>query len=156
MGNGSVRIRNQSINTSFDVEIIERAVSLTLLAHKADDYEVSILLTDDGFIAKLNHEYRSIESPTDVLAFPMLVNDDSNLVGSTLLGDVVVSLETAERQAKTEMHSLEDEVAFLTVHGVLHLLGYDHDTSKDANQMFKMQNEILHQMQIERKTDIST
>ncbi len=156
MGNGLVRIRNQSINTSFDVEIIERAVSLTLLAHKADDYEVSILLTDDDYITKLNHEYRSKESPTDVLAFPMLVNDDSNLVGSTLLGDVVVSLETADRQAKTEMHSLEDEVAFLTVHGVLHLLGYDHDTSKDANQMFKMQNEILHQMQIERKTDAST
>ena len=144
-----VHIRNQSSNTSFDEGIIHRAVTLTLLAHKSDDYEVSILLTDDDYIAQLNNQYRRKESPTDVLAFPMLDYEDNNLLEIKLLGDVVISLETASRQAKTQEHSLEDEVAFLTVHGILHLLGYDHHTREDAEQMFKTQNDILHQMQVD-------
>ena len=143
-----ISIRNESSNTSFDVEIINRAACLTLLAQESDEYEVSVLLTDDKLIAELNKEYRSIDSPTDVLAFPMLDNDVNNPVGSIILGDVVISLETAERQAIAENHSFEKEVASLTVHGVLHLLGYDHHTTKDATEMFNRQNEILDQMQI--------
>lgn len=143
-----IDIRNNTTQTEFDFSIIRRAAFLTLSAHKSEGYELSILLTNDDHIAELNQEYRSIDSPTDVLAFPMLENDENSLINSKILGDVVISLETAERQAITENHSFEEEVASLTVHGVLHLLGYDHHTQKDATKMFNKQHEILDQMQV--------
>ena len=137
-----------------DIGIIRQAAFLTLSAHKSEDYELSILLTNDEHIAELNLEYRNIGSPTDVLAFPMLLNDDYSLIDSKILGDVVISLETAERQAKTEQHTFADEIAFLTVHGILHLLGYDHHTPDDAKEMFNKQTAILQQMQVDiKRTD---
>ena len=146
-----IDIRNNTTQTEFDFSIIRQAAFLTLSAHKSEGYELSILLTNDDHIAELNQEYRSIDSPTDVLAFPMLENDENSLINSRILGDVVISLETAERQAKTEKHPLEDEVAFLTVHGILHLLGYDHRTPEDARKMFSEQTAILQKMQVNIK-----
>lgn len=149
-----IDIRNNSTLSEFDFSIIRRAALLTLATHQSEGYELSILLTNDDHIAELNQEYRSIDSPTDVLAFPMLENDDNSLIDSKILGDVVISLETAERQAKTEKHPLEDEVAFLTVHGILHLLGYDHHTPEDAREMFNKQTAILQKMQVNiKRTD---
>ena len=149
-----IDIRNNTTQTEFDFSIIRRAAFLTLSAHKSEGYELSILITNDNHIAELNQEYRSIDSPTDVLAFPMLENDENSLITSKILGDVVISLETAERQAKTEKHPLEDEVAFLTVHGILHLLGYDHHTPEDARKMFSEQTAILQKMQVDiKRTD---
>ena len=147
-----IDIRNNTTHSEFDFSIIHQAAFLTLSAHKSEGYELSILLTNDDHIAELNQEYRSIDSPTDVLAFPMLENDDNSLINSKILGDVVISLETAERQAKTEKHPLEDEVAFLTVHGILHLLGYNHHTSEDARKMFSEQTAILQKMQVNIKS----
>ena len=131
------------------MEIVRRAVFVTLSAHNLDDYEVSVLLTDDHRMTELNRDYRGINAPTDVLSFAQLEGNENELLNSTLLGDVVISLETAERQAIDESHSLEEEVAFLTVHGVLHLLGYDHQTEKEATVMFEKQNTILQCLQIE-------
>lgn len=119
------------------------------MPHNLEDYEVSVLLTDDLRIMELNREYRGIDAPTDVLAFALFEGSDNVPRGSTVLGDVVISLETAERQAIDEKHSLEDEVAFLTVHGVLHLIGYDHQTSKEAAVMFEKQTAILRHLQVD-------
>lgn len=148
---GLIDVTNASSNTAFDVEIIHRAVLATVDAHNIEDYEVSVLLTDDLHMTELNLEYRGIDAPTDVLAFAMREGEDSEMMPSTILGDVVISLETAERQATTEKLSLEEEVAFLTVHGMLHLLGYDHQTQEEASVMFEKQNSILDRLQVDIK-----
>ena len=85
-----------------------------------------------------------------MLAFAQLDNEDAELVKSNILGDVVISLETAERQAKDETHTFEAEVLLLTVHGVLHLLGYDHQTQNDASIMFKKQDSIMQLLQVQQ------
>lgn len=114
--------------------------------------EVSVTFLDDAGIRELNKQFRLIDRPTDVLSFPLFDYDGESdeppvdeLVG--MLGDVVISLETAKRQAEEYGHSLEEEVAFLTVHSMLHLLGYDHETSKeDEADMFRRQDEIMKRM----------
>ena len=127
----------------FDVEFIYKAVSETVKAHHLEDYEVSVLLTDDLHITELNREYRGIDSPTDVLAFAMREVEDNAVFQSSVLGDIVISLDTAERQAINSKHSLETEVTLLTVHGVLHLLGYDHQTEEEAAIMFTKQDTVM-------------
>lgn len=145
-------VTNISSNTTFDVGKVEQAVSETLLAHNSEDCEVSVLLTDDPHMKQLNRDYRDIDVPTDVLAFAMQEGEDNNVMNTNILGDVVISLETAARQAKNESHSLEEEVAFLTVHGVLHLLGYDHQTQNEASVMFAKQESILQRIHLKRPT----
>ena len=138
------------------MEIVHRAVFVTLSAHNLDDYEVSVLLTDDHLMTELNRDYRGINAPTDVLSFAQLEGNENELLNSTILGDIVISLETAERQAIDESHSLEEEVAFLTVHGVLHLIGFDHPTQKEADIMFEKQKNILQCLQVDiNKASIS-
>jgi len=143
-----IDVTNASSNTTFDVEIIHRVVLATVNAHHIEDYEVSVLLTDDRHMTELNLEYRGIDAPTDVLAFAMREGEDNELISHNILGDIVISLETAERQATTEKHLLEEEVAFLTVHGVLHLLGYDHQTQEEAAVMFNKQEAILKHLKV--------
>jgi rRNA maturation RNase YbeY len=96
--------------------------------------ELSVQLVDDLDIAALNSRYRSIEGPTDVLAFPLLEGPHAEHAGP-LLGDVVISLETAERQARRGRRSLDDETAKLLIHGTLHLLGRDHQGAAEARAM---------------------
>ena len=141
-----IGVTNTSCNTTFDVAVIYNATLATLKAHHAETCEVSVLLTDDEEMRQLNNTYRGIDAPTDVLAFAMREGEDVGGPDSNLLGDVVISLETAARQAKTAAHSLENEAAFLTVHGVLHLLGYDHRTPADAAVMFDKQQNIWREL----------
>lgn len=147
-----IRVTNTSSNTSFDVEAVYNAVQATLKAHDADACEVSVLLTDDADIRQLNRDYRGIDTPTDVLAFAMREGEDPD-INPILLGDLVISLETAARQTGTKdglsgMHgSLEIEAALLAVHGVLHLLGYDHQTQEESTTMFEKQESIFRLLQ---------
>ena len=96
-----IGITNTSRNITFNVEIIHSAVHATLKAHGAEVCEVSVLLTDDADIRQLNRDYRGIDAPTDVLAFAMREGEDGNM-NPNLLGDLVISLETAARQATTK------------------------------------------------------
>ena len=107
--------------------------------------EVSVTFTDNEGIHALNREYRNVDRPTDVLSFPLSDGEDYDTDGdAVLLGDIVISLERAQTQAEEYGHSFEREVAFLTVHSMLHLLGYDHETSpEDERGMFARQDEIL-------------
>ncbi len=91
-----------------------------------EDVELSIFLTDDETIRKLNAEYRSIDAPTDVLSFSQ-EPDESDPWG-TVLGDVIISVPAAERQAEERGWPFEKEIEFLLIHGILHLLGYDDET----------------------------
>ena len=104
-----------------------------------NNYEISLLITDDETIHQLNKEYRQKDRPTDVLSFPM--EDD------IMLGDIVISLDTAKKQALERDINVDREVAFLFIHGLLHLLGYDHETSvEDEKEMFALQEEILKKL----------
>ncbi|NLE13489.1 MAG: rRNA maturation RNase YbeY [Clostridiales bacterium] len=107
--------------------------------------EVSITLTDDASIRELNRDYRTVDRPTDVLSFP-LFSDYEELAGNQRvpLGDIVISAERAAEQAERLGHSFEREMAFLCVHSMLHLMGYDHETSpEDEKIMFNRQEMIM-------------
>ena len=122
--------------------------------------EVSVMFTDDEEIHKLNRLHRGVDRPTDVLSFPLFEYDengditeddlDFNPNGEMILGDIVISLETASRQAQEYSHSFEREIGFLTVHSMLHLFGYDHMTPEDEEEMFGYQREILERIGLER------
>ncbi len=127
--------------------------------------EVNLTLTDNASIREINREYRQIDSPTDVLSFPMLsyeaAGDFSNIeddlegnfnpdTGEVLLGDIVISVQKVIEQAEAYGHSVKREFSFLIVHSVLHLLGYDHMTPADAAFMENKQQSILNAMNILR------
>jgi probable rRNA maturation factor len=105
----------------------------------ADDSELSIVFCDDAFIHTLNRDYRGHDRPTDVLSFPQ----DPVPGGPNVLGDVVISVETARRQAVRQRHSLAREVEWLLCHGVLHLLGYEDETEEGLERMRHRQQETL-------------
>ena len=124
--------------------LVRRAVNAAL---RYEDFarpcEVSVTFTDNEKIRELNRTYRHIDRATDVLSFP-LFDEDYAENEKTPLGDIVVSLEKAQAQSKQYGHSFEREVAFLVVHSMLHLLGYDHETGKeDEKEMFFKQDEIM-------------
>ncbi|MBF7082625.1 rRNA maturation RNase YbeY [Desulfallas sp. Bu1-1] len=113
----------------------------------AKEAEVSLVFVDDAYMAELNKQYRNIDGPTDVLSFAML--EGEQLPGDEaepVLGDIVISLETARRQAREFGHGFEREVAYLTVHGVLHLLGYDHMDETGKKAMRAKEEKILGQV----------
>ncbi len=102
------------------------------------------MLTDDEHITSLNSRYRGIEGPTDVLSFSLIEGEEFIDPSSIkALGDVVISIDYAERQADEQGHSLEHELDVLLAHGLLHLLGYDHMETDEAEIMFSRQAEII-------------
>jgi probable rRNA maturation factor len=106
-----------------------------------DDAELSVLLTDDARIRELNRDHRHKDRPTDVLAFPLDESDDGH--GPRLLGDVVISLDTAARQARGRRRELAAEVRFLLAHGLLHLIGYDHATPPEKRAMSALTRRLV-------------
>ncbi|GAA1796200.1 rRNA maturation RNase YbeY [Luedemannella flava] len=110
--------------------------------------ELSILLVDIGYMAELNHRWMGGDGPTDVLAFPMdegTIDHGPAETGAepALLGDIVLCPEVAAKQAATAGHTAADELHLLTVHGVLHLLGYDHAEPDEEREMFGLQAKLL-------------
>jgi rRNA maturation RNase YbeY len=117
-----------------DRALLRRRARRILAALDRERAELSILLVDDAAIAALNQRYRGRARPTDVLAFSLLEGAHAERRGA-LLGDVVIGIETAARQARARRRRLDDEVARLLVHGALHLVGYDHLRSAQARRM---------------------
>ncbi len=101
----------------------------------SDEEELSVLLCDNEYIHKLNKEYRNIDRPTDVLSFALNEGEDNGELESHLLGDLIISLQRTAEQATEYGHPFERELAYLTVHGCLHILGYDHMTDEDKKEM---------------------
>ena len=122
-----------------------RSLALRVLRAESctEDTEVSILLTDDECITILNGQYRDAEGPTDVLSFSQHEGEDEFVSEENVLGDVVISVETAKRQADERGADLDPEIDMLLVHGLLHLLGYDHAESDEAEKLFARQSELL-------------
>ena len=109
---------------------------------------VSVSIVDNRYIHKINKKYRHIDRPTDVISFAFLDSENNYdkvlfSPGPVVLGDIYISLEKAKEQAEEYKHSLHRELSFLFVHGLLHLLGYDHMNEEDEKEMFQLQEEIL-------------
>lgn len=115
----------------------------------APPYEVSLVFTDSETVRQLNRDYRGVDKPTDVLAFYMLPQKgaDSSFAlppdGVTRLGEVIISYPQAAEQAREQGHSLERELALLIIHGILHLLNYDHDEPEEESKMREKEKELL-------------
>jgi len=112
-------------------------------------YEVSLVFTDSDTVQRLNRDYRGVDEPTDVLAFYMLPQKGTASSfalppdGVTRLGEVIISYPQALAQAKDQGHSLERELALLVIHGILHLLGYDHEKPEEESKMRERERELL-------------
>lgn len=120
---------------------------------KMTKVEISLTLTDNQEIAEINKEFRKINKATDVLSFPMetdLSCWENFLEEDLILGDIIISLDKALEQASEYGHSLEREMVFLFVHGLLHLLGYDHENAEDELVMREEQREVLVEMGLSR------
>jgi probable rRNA maturation factor len=122
--------------------VVRKAAEKVLSTEESEDCEVSIFFTDDTEIHRLNKLYRYVDRPTDVLAFAMREGVDGEL-NQEILGDIVISLPRVEQQAKIYGHSFDVEMSLLVSHGVLHLLGYDHEQNNDRSVMQRKQTEIL-------------
>lgn len=122
--------------------------------HGLDDMtEVDITIVDDEEIHTLNREYRNVDRPTDVLSFALDEGeeDEPELIDGPeehLLGDIIISAETAKRQGEEFGHGLEREIVYLAVHGLLHLLGYDHMTDEDKKIMRAKEEEALREIRL--------
>lgn len=155
------------------VDLVQRAVRTVLQQEDAVPCEVSVYLTDDQEIQALNAEYRDKDTPTDVLSFPLMDDSDqifpsasgNGVAGSDiteadvssldtpiplLLGDIVISVERATEQARDFGHHFDRELAFLAVHGTLHLLGYDHQTDEERQQMREREEKALKALGLTR------
>lgn len=115
-------------------------------------YEVSVIFVDNAKIHEINREYRQIDRPTDVISFAMQEGEVLGLEDEKILGDIFISIEQAKIQAENYGHSLEREMGFLACHGLLHLLGYDHQTKEQETEMFTKQEAILNQLKLMRDT----
>ena len=126
-------------------ELIRRAVTCALAKNRGTGDDC-VLITDAEEIQRLNASYRHIDRVTDVLTFPAWEGDSILCPPDGYLGDIAICLERAQEQAEEYGHSLERELAFLSVHGALHLLGYDHMQPDDEQKMLAMQDEILNEL----------
>jgi rRNA maturation RNase YbeY len=130
----TVRLHGRRGLPPVDRRLLRRRVARILRALDRRDAEISIALVGDREIAELNARYRGRQGPTDVLSFSLLEGAHSERRGE-LLGDVVVSLETADRQARRARRGLDEELLRLVIHGTLHLLGHDHARAAEARVM---------------------
>jgi probable rRNA maturation factor len=121
-------------------DLIERA-ALAVLAQESKEGELTVFLSDDAQLHELNLEFLGVDAPTDVLSFPASETDPET--GKPYLGDVIISAARAEEQARSAGHRLEAEVQLLVVHGVLHLLGYDHAEPEEKARMWALQARAL-------------
>lgn len=140
--------------------LVRKCCQAVLVTEKFDrDAEVSVSFVDNAEIRRLNKIYRGMDKSTDVLSFPLGENgvyDINNETGACLLGDVVISMETAVKQARLYNHSPEREVGFLTVHSMLHLLGYDHEGSAlEAAKMREKEEMVLERLGLTRDKEYS-
>ena len=141
--------------------LIRRACNAVLeYEHFEGAAEISVTFVDNAAIQELNAQYRGKDMPTDVLSFPLGENgvyDKNEDTGASLLGDIVISMEKAMEQAELYGHALQREVAFLTVHSMLHLLGYDHEAGGlEAVRMREKEEAVLIQLGLPRTVSYTT
>jgi len=138
---------NNLTKEKIDKNIIEKIIEFTSEYMKIKDAFVSIVLVDNKRIHEINKEYRKVDAPTDVISFAF---NDGEEIKSPDLGEIFISLDKVKSQSEEYGHSYERELCFLTVHGILHLLGYDHMNKEDEKCMFDLQEKILEEFGVGR------
>lgn len=140
--------RQKKIKTSDRINgIIEEAIGQVLIDELDSlDYEISVSLVDNEEIRLLNSQYRGIDKETDVLSFPM--DQDFDIPGISILGDIIISVEKASEQAMEFSHSLDREISYLTVHSMYHLLGYDHMDQDDKKEMREKEKHTMKKIKL--------
>lgn len=138
----------ENLQPGLPAELVEKTAQ-TALAHQSapPEADLTIVLGDDAQLQELNLQWMGIDAPTDVLSFPSEETDPET--GSRYLGDILISIETATRQAAAAGHPAAAEIQLLIVHGVLHLLGHDHAEAQEKARMWQAQAEILAQLGLE-------
>lgn len=140
-------------------EVIKKVINQCYKEEKIENSKlfITITLTNPENIQKINKEYRNIDKPTDVLSFPMFEKEELNkkianndFEYEDILGDIVISVQRVEEQAKEYGHSFERELSYMVVHGFYHLMGYDHIKEEDKNKMRPKEEKILQDLKIER------
>lgn len=135
---------NTNYEIKDEIKSMKKILKHALKSEKIKNASFNVILIDDKEITKINKMYRKKNKPTDVISFALEDNKESiSAYNKRILGDIYISVETAKKQAKEYNHSLKRELCFLSVHGLLHLLGYDHIEEKDEKIMFKKQELIL-------------
>lgn len=138
-------------------ELINKVLEECFKTEKIDSYNlyISVTLTNPEYIRKLNKEYRQIDKETDVLSFPMFEKDEikslENLEFEETLGDIVISVQRVEEQAKEYGHSFERELAYMVVHGFYHLMGEDHMNDEEKKVMRAKEENVLNKLNIVRE-----
>jgi len=145
-----VDVRTRGIRRAVDPRTIRRRAIALLGDLGLGAVELSVLLCTDEEIRSLNATYRGIDAPTDVLSFSLGGEGDELAGGQRMLGDIVVSVETARTQARARGRALVDELTWLLIHGLLHLLGHDHETAADGRTMDALARQLAERFRPRR------
>ncbi len=137
-------------NKKIDTNKLKEFISFVVNKENLDKAIFNIIFVDNEEIRNINKTYRNIDDYTDVISFALEDNKDDYNCAYRVLGDIYISIDKAIIQADTYNHSLEREICFLAIHGLLHLLGYDHMTKEDEEIMFKLQEDYLNLFGIRR------
>ena len=132
---------------------MRRAVETVGRLYGTEGAEVSVTLTNDAYIHEINRQYRGVDRPTDVISFALMESEEPEILddpAGDVLGDLVISLERTRAQAEEYGHSYLRELSFLTVHGMLHLLGYDHMEEAERAEMEEEQRHVMEALGIGR------
>ena len=150
-----IQIENRQSLYKIDKRKIRETVSGIFKILDCTDKEISIVLTDDENIKALNHQYLRRDKSTNVISFAMQEGEYGN-INPQIMGDVIISLETAQRDAEKGNLTFQQEIDFLLIHGILHLLGYNHEnTSREkAIEMHKKEKELFTQINFHKKVSI--
>ncbi len=131
------------ISKSINSDVLKDVINHILTDQKKTNCDLTLRITDDNEIQNLNKTYRGMDQPTDVLSFEQNFIDPAT--DRRYLGDIVISAESAKRQADDQHHPLEEEIILLCIHGTLHLLGFDHQTEPEKTEMWAQQEAYLSQ-----------
>lgn len=146
-----IGIFNQTNEEIEELKVIEELMNYAVSYQQLENVIFNVIVIDNEKIHKINLEYRGVDRPTDVISFALEDNTDFPLLEEgRVLGDIYISIEKAREQALLYGHSLKRELSFLAVHGLLHLLGYDHMNPEDEKVMFELQEMILDGFGIKR------
>lgn len=148
----NVEIFNETKEEIENLKILKPLLEYARKVEKLEDTELefSVIIVDNKKIHEINKKYRGIDRPTDVISFALEDNEEIEFDHYRVLGDIYISIDKVKEQAQEYGHSEKRELAFLTVHGFLHLLGYDHMKPEDEKVMFARQEEILNGFGITR------
>ena len=135
-----------------EIDILNDFIKYTLEKLNLNNVLFNVIIVDNNEIQKINNKYRNLDKPTDVISFALEDNKEIEIPNIRVLGDIYISYDKVVSQAKEYNHSIKREICFLAVHGLLHLLGYDHMTEEEEKEMFGIQKEMLDSYGIKKES----